>query len=106
MFSYLRLRRRVPVEIVERIHVGRSLLVFKKYVQKRLFLGRLPVLGIVMFGLSSCTVLGLSSRFHSTIQNELFSILSLARVDDVTYRVIDFFERGGRLVIEVTRMAE
>lgn len=106
MFAYLKMRRRVPVEIVERIGDGKGLLVFKKYVQKRLFLGKLPVLEIVMIGLSSCTIWGLTSWFHSTIQNELISILSLARIDSMTYRVHDFFEKGGKLVIQVAKMAD
>ena len=106
MHSFLKIRRRVPVEIVERIKVDKDLRLFKKYVQRRMFLGKLPVLGIVMFGLSSCTIWGLMSRFHSTIHNELSNILSLARIDYMTYQIIDFFEKGGKLVIHVAKMTD
>jgi hypothetical protein len=105
VFAFLKIRRRVPVQIVEKIHVGQRLHFFKKYVNKQLFLGRLPVLGIILFGLSTCTFLGLTGRFPLTIRNELLTILSSARIDDMTYQVVDFFQKKDKLVIEVvTRM--
>ena len=101
VFAFLKIRRRVPVQIVERIHVGQHLHFFKRYANKQLFLGRLPVLGIILLGLSRCTWLGLTSRFPVTIHNELLSILSLARIDDVTYQIVDFFQTRDKLVIQV-----
>jgi len=101
MFAFLKIRRRVPVQIVERIHVGRQLHFFKKYANKQLFLGRLPVLGIILFGLSTCSVLGFTNRFPLTIHNELLNILSSARIDDVTYQIVDFFQTRDKLVIQV-----
>jgi hypothetical protein len=101
MFAFLNVRRRVPVQIVERIHVGRRFHFFKKYANKQLFLGRLPVLGIILFGLSTCSYLGLTSRFALTIYNELFSILSSARIDGMTYQIVDFFQTKDKLVIQV-----
>ena len=101
MFAFLKIRRLVPVQIVERIHVGRRFHFFKKYANKQLFLGRLPVLGIILFGFSTCSYLGLTSRFALTIYNELFSILSSARIDDMTYQIVDFFQTKDRLVIQV-----
>jgi hypothetical protein len=103
MFTFLKIRRRVPVQIVERIHVGCRFHIFKKYANKQLFLGRLPVLGIILLGLSTCTYLGLTSRFASTIHNELFNILSSARIDDMTYQIVDFFQTKDKLVIQVVR---
>jgi len=101
MFAFLKLRRRVPVQIVERIPVGRRFHFFKKYTNKQLFLGRLPVLGIILLGLSTCSYLGLTGRFTLTIHNELFSILSSARIDEMTYQIVDFFQTKDKLVIRV-----
>ena len=101
MFAFLKFRTRVPVQIVERVHVGRRLYFFKRYANKQLFLGRLPVLGIILFGLSSLTLLGFTGRFHSTIYNELLNVLTSARIDDMTYQIIDFFEAKDKLVIQV-----
>ena len=101
MFAFLKIRRRVPVQIIERVHVGQRLYFFKRYVNKQLFLGRLPVLGIILIGLSSLTLLGFTSRFYSTIYNELLSILTSARIDDMTYQIIDFFEAKDKFVIHV-----
>lgn len=101
MFAFLNIRKRVPVQIVERIHVGRRLHFFKKYGNKQLFLGRLPVLGIILFGLSTCSALGFTNRFPLTIHNELLNILSSARVDDIAYQIVDFFQTKDKLVIQV-----
>jgi len=101
VLAFLKIRRRVPVQIVERIHVGQRLHFFKRYANKQLFLGRLPVLGIILIGFSSLTLWGLTNRFHSTIYNELISILTSARIDDMTYQIIDFFEAKDKLVIQV-----
>jgi hypothetical protein len=101
MFAFLKIRRRVPVQIVERIRVGSRFRFFKKYGNKPLFLGRLPVLGIILFGLSTCSYLGLTNRFAFTIHNELASILSSARIDDMAYQIVDFFQTKDRLVIQV-----
>ena len=101
MLAFLKLRRRIPVQIVERVDVGRKLYFFKRYVNKQLFLGRLPVLGIILIGFSSLTLLGFTSRFHSTIYNELLNILTTARIDDMTYQIIDFFEAKDKFVIQV-----
>lgn len=101
MFAFLRIRRRVPVQIVERIAAGRHFHFFKKYANKQLFLGKLPVLGIILLGLSTCSYLGLTGRFQLTIRNELFNILSSARIDDMTYQIVDFFQTKDKLVIRV-----
>ena len=101
MFAFLKIRRRVPVQIMERIHVGQRLHFFKTYANKQLFLGRLPVLSIILLGFSTLTFLGLTSRFHSTIYNELINIMSSARIDDMTYQIVDFFEKKDKLVIHV-----
>lgn len=37
----------------------------------------------------------------SVVQNELFSILSRAKVNDVPYQVVDYFQKKGQLVIYV-----
>jgi hypothetical protein len=104
VFAFLKIRRRVPVQIVERIHVGQRLHFFKKHANKQLFLGRIPVLGIILLGLSTCSYLGFTNRFPLTIHNELLSILSLARVDDLTYQIVDFFQTKDKLVIQVARI--
>jgi len=101
LFDFLKIRRRVPVQIVELIRVGQRLHLFTRYANKQLFLGRLPVLGIILLGLSTCSWLGLTSRFSVTIHNELLSILSLARIDDLTYQIVDFFQTRDGLVIQV-----
>jgi len=38
---------------------------------------------------------------YSLVQNELINICSNAKIDDVPYQVVDFFQKKGHLVIYV-----
>ncbi len=96
----LRIRQRIPVVVVERIDKGRRMLIFRRYTNKTLFIGKLPVLSLLMIGFWGCAFY-FNNRFHSTIQNEMLAILNHARVDDMKYQVIDFFEKKGQFIIHV-----
>jgi hypothetical protein len=97
----VRVRRRVPVLIIERNEVGRRLFFSKKYANKLLFIGTLPVLSLLRLGLSAI-MMWCGSRFHQTIQDELLNILSYAKLDEMPYQVIDFFVKGNRFIIYVS----
>jgi hypothetical protein len=65
-----------------------------------LFVGKLPVLSVLLVGLWSYMVYfgGLHS---SVVENELINIFSRARIDEMTYQVVDFFQKKGQLIIYV-----
>jgi len=42
-----------------------------------------------------------NGRFDAVIENELRSIMGHARVDDMGYRVVDFFQKKGQLIVHV-----
>jgi hypothetical protein len=86
--------------IVERVEQGRRLFILRKYTKKTLFLGKLPVLSLLLVGFWGCTFY-FSNRFNSRIETEMQSILSQARVDEMKYQVIDFFEQKGKFIIQV-----
>jgi hypothetical protein len=91
-------RRQIPVLIFERNEAGRRLIFFKRYADRLLFIGRLPVLSLLRVGTN--TMLG--ARFRKIMQDELWSILSIARLDDKPYQVLDFSMKRKRLTIYVT----
>jgi hypothetical protein len=99
------MRQRVPVLVIERIDQGRRLVLFKKYANKTLFIGKLPVLGILLLGLWSC-LFYFNGRFNTVIENELRTIMDHARVDDMGYQVVDFFQKKGQLIVHVANRLE
>ncbi|MGO9644937.1 MAG: hypothetical protein ACLPY5_09345 [Candidatus Bathyarchaeia archaeon] len=98
--DFFKFRKRVPVLIIERVQVGKRLFLFKKYTNKTLFVGNLSVLSILMIGLWSYMYY-FGGHQYSLVQNELISICSNAKIDDVPYQVVDFFQKKGHLVIYV-----
>jgi hypothetical protein len=94
------MRQRVPVRVVERVDQGRRLGLFKKYAHKTLFIGKLPVLGILLIGLWGC-IFYFNGRFNTIVDSELRTILNHARVDDMGYQVVDFFQKKGQLIVQV-----
>jgi len=97
----VKVRKRVPVLIIERNEVGRRLFFSKKYANKLLFIGKLPVLSLLCLGLWAI-MMWCGGRFHQIIQDELLNILSYARLDEASYQVMDFFVKGNRLIIYVS----
>jgi len=65
-----------------------------------LFVGKLPVLSILLFGLLGYKMT-FGASYYYIIQEELVNIFSHAKMDEVTYQVIDFEQREGRLWIYV-----
>jgi len=45
------------------------------------------------------------ASYHYIIQNELVNIFSHAKIDEMTYQVVDFVEKEGRLMIYVMHRA-
>lgn len=94
------LRQRVPVLIFERIPAGSRLWVFKKYSDRALFVGKLSVLSILLFGLLGY-MMTFGVSYYSIIQTELANVFSHAKIDEMAYQVVDFVEKEGRLTIYV-----
>jgi hypothetical protein len=93
-------RQRVTVLIIERIQQGTRIRFPKKYSDKMLFIGKLPVLSILLFGLMGY-MMTFGVSYNYIIQNELLNIFSHAKIDEMAYQVVDFVEKEGRLMIYV-----
>ena len=79
---------------------GKRLGVFKKYTSKPLFVGKLPVLSILLVGLWSY-MFYFGGLHYPLVQNELMNLVSHAKIDDMPYQIVDFFQKKGQLVIYV-----
>ncbi len=97
-----RLHIHVPVLIFERVKTGEYLRIFKRYRRKLLFLGKMHVLGIVLTGLNGYWYL-MNTKYDSAINEGLVSLVSRARLDDEPFRVVDWFQKKGRLNVLITR---
>ena len=86
--------------IFERIPAGSRLWVFKKYSDRVLFVGKLSVLSILLFGLLGY-MMTFGVSYYPIIQTELANVFSHAKIDEMAYQVVDFVEKEGRLTIYV-----
>jgi len=91
-------RKRVPVLIVERVEKRRFGV--KKYSHKRLFVGRLSILQILLFGREKY-MLHFGCLGLSVVESELYSILSRAKIEGMAYQVVDFFPEKKHFIIYV-----
>ena len=93
-------RETIPVVIIEQRQLARKSRLLQKSMRKRVFVGKLSVLSIMMTGLR--TYLNyFGSTKGSIVETELMQIFSRAKIDANSYRVVDFFQRQGRLEIYV-----
>lgn len=76
---------------------------FKKYADKLLFTGRLPVSGLLLLGREE-TARWMGGRFRKAMANELMELLSTAKLDDKPYQVVAFFSQRKQFVICVTQV--
>ena len=97
----VRIRKQVPIVIIEHNEKGRRFLFFRTYADKVLFLGKLPVLSLLSVG-RGAIAMWCGGRFYEMIEDELISILSSAKLDEIPYCVLDFFVKKRQLVIYVS----
>lgn len=97
-----RFHERMPVLIFERVKTGQYLRFFKRYSRRLLFMGNLNVLGVLLLGLTGYWYV-MHTQYDSMVHNGLLSLLSMAKLDNEPYHVVDWFQRKGRFIILVTR---
>lgn len=93
---------RMPVLIFERVKTGQYLRFFKRYRRRLLFMGKMNVLRVLLLGLTGYWYV-MHTRYDSMVHNGLMSVLSMAKLDNEPYHVVDWFQKKGRLIILVTR---
>jgi hypothetical protein len=98
-----RFNKRMPVLIYEKIRTGRFFLI-SRYKEKLVFAGKLNVIGLLLLGLTGYWYLN-GTRYHNTMLEGLWKILTTAKLDDRMYRVTDWCHKSGRLLVYVTREA-
>ena len=65
-------------------------------------MGNMNVLGVLLLGLTGYWYI-MHTRYDLMVHNALMSLLSMANLDNEPYRVVDWFQKKGRLIILVTR---
>jgi hypothetical protein len=98
-----RFNKRMPVLVYEKIRTGRFLLV-NRYRDKLVFVGRVNVIGLLLLGLTGYWYLN-GTRYHGIVLEGLLGIMTTAKLDDRIYRVTDWCQKRGRLLVYVTREA-
>lgn len=91
----------MPVLVYEKIRTGRFLLV-TRYRSKLLFIGKLNVIGLLLLGVTGFWYLN-GTKYHNVVLEGLLTIMTTAKLDDRKYRVTDWCQKRGRLLVYVTR---
>ena len=91
----------MPVLVYENIRIGRFILT-SRYRRKLLFVGRVNVIGLLLLGLSGYWYLN-GTKYHSVVIEGLLGIMTTAKLDDRMYRITDWCQKKGRLLVYVTR---
>ena len=87
--------------IYEKIKTGQFLLI-NRYSNKLVFVGKLNVVGLLLLGLTGYWYLN-GTKYHTLVLEGLLGIMSTAKLDDRVYRVTDWCQKKGRLLIFVMR---
>lgn len=104
-----RFNKRMPVLVYEKVRTGRFLLV-SRYRDKLVFVGELNVTRLLRLGRSFVNSGHRSywylngTRYHSVVHEGLLGIMRTANLDESIYRVTDWCEKRGRLLVYVTRV--
>jgi hypothetical protein len=96
-----RFNKRMPVLVYEKIKTGQFLLI-SRYSNKLVFLGKLNVIGLLLLGLTGYWYLS-GTKYHNLVLEGLLGIMSTAKLDDRTYKVTDWRQKKGRLLVYVMR---
>ena len=93
---------RIPVLVYERVRIAQYLRFIKRHKERLVFAGRLDVLGIVLVGFTGYLYVS-GTKYGSLVVNGLLEILTSAKLDDTLYRITDWRQKKGKLVVFVTR---
>jgi len=97
------INKRVPVLVYEKIRTGKFL-VIDRHKTKLVFVGKLNVIGLLLLGLTGYWYLS-GTKYHHLVLEGLLAILSTAKLDDRMYKVTDWSQKKGRLLVYVKRDA-
>jgi hypothetical protein len=93
----------MPVLVYEKIKIGQFFLI-NRYRDKLVFVGKLNVVGLLLLGLTGYWYLS-GTKYHGRVLEGLLGIMSTAKLDDRVYKVTDWSQKKGRLLVYVKRDA-
>ena len=92
----------MPVLVYEKIKTAQFLAI-KRSKARLVFLGKIPVLGILLIGLTGYLYLS-GTKYQPPILNGLLGIMTTAKLDDRVYRITDWSQKKGRLLVYVEKV--
>ena len=95
------LYKRTPVLVYEKMKTGQFLHI-KRYKDRLVFVGRLNVLGILLLGVTGYWYV-VGTKYHNYVLDGLLGIMAIAKLDDRMYKVTDWTQKKGRLLVYVTK---
>ena len=87
--------------VYEKIRTGRFLLL-GRYRDRLVFVGKLNVIGLLLLGLTGYWYLS-GTRYHYLVLEGLLGIMTTAKLDDRMYKVTNWCQKKGRLLVYVTK---
>ena len=97
-----RISKPMPVLVFEKIKTAQFLAI-KRHKAKLVFVGKIPVIGILLVGLTGYLYL-CGTKFQPPILNGLLGIMTTAKLDDRVYRITDWSQKKGRLLVYVEKV--
>ena len=91
----------MPVLVYEKIKT-KQLLAIKLYKAKLVFVGKIHVLGLLLLGVTGYWYL-VGTKYQPPILNGLLTIMATAKLDDRLYKVTDWNQKQGRLLVYVEK---
>lgn len=92
----------MPVLVYERVKTAQYMYVFKRYRNDLLFAGNMNVLGILLIGLTGYWYV-MGTKYGAFVYDGLMAVMTTAKLDDGMYKVLEWFQKKGRLVVYVTK---
>lgn len=80
----------------------KQVLAIKLYKAKLVFVGKLHVVGILLLGLTGYWYL-IGTKYQPPILNGLLTIMTTAKLDDRLYKITDWSQKKGRLLVYVEK---
>lgn len=93
---------RIPVLVYERVKTAQYLRIIKRHRERLVFAGRLDVLGILLVGFTGYLYVS-GTKYGSLVLNGLLEILTATKLDDKLYRITDWRQKKGQLMVYVSR---
>lgn len=93
---------RIPVLVYEDVKIAQYLRFIKRYSRRLVFIGKMEIVAILFLGFTGYWYIA-GTQYDSPVVNGLLSIMATARLDESKFKVMDWYQKKGRLLVHVTK---